>query len=181
MGDPPIQLPKHEDREPAADPHLLIRRYDPGDRDAVWRILQPILRAGDTYALPSDMGQDEATGYWTGPDRATFVAEADRRIVGTYYLRANQRGGGAHVANCGYMTASDYAGQGVARRMCEHSMDQARERGFAAMQFNFVVGSNARAVRLWQLLGFEIVGCLPNAFMHPRLRAVDVFVMFRAL
>ena len=109
------------------------------------------------------------------------MAEDGGRIVGTYYLRANNRGGGAHVANCGYMTAPDGSGRGVARAMCAHSLDEARRRGFTAMQFNFVIASNERAVRLWQACGFAIVGTLPGVFMHPRLGPVDAYVMHRAL
>jgi GNAT superfamily N-acetyltransferase len=124
------------------------------------------------------MSEADALSYWMGSDRLSFVAEADGRIVGTYYLRANQAGGGDHVANCGYMTDPAATGHGVARRMAEHSLDLARSRGFRAMQFNFVVSTNERAVRLWQS---RIVGRLPLAFRHPLLGYVDAFVMFRAL
>jgi len=110
-----------------------------------------------------------------------FVAEVDGTIAGTYYLRANQRGGGPHVANCGYMTARETFGRGIARAMCMHSLDAARTRGFKAMQFNFVVSSNERAVKLWQSCGFRIAGTLPGAFVHPERGAVDAFVMFREL
>ncbi len=158
-----------------------IRAARPQDHDAIWRIIEPVIRAGETYALPRDMSEADAIAYWTGPDRETFVAEADGRLVGTYYLRANQAGGGSHVANCGYMTATEAAGRGVARAMCEHSLQAARERGFRGMQFNFVVSSNERAVRLWGSLGFETVGRLPEAFGHPTLGDVDALVMFRKL
>ena len=104
-----------------------------------------------------------------------------REVVGSYYLRANNRGGGAHVANCGYIVAPAAMGRGVARAMCAHSLDRARERGFRAMQFNFVISSNERAVRLWQSCGFAIVGRLPGAFEHPRLGFVDALVMYRTL
>ncbi len=160
---------------------MLIRHVQPGDHPAIWRILEPTIRAGETYALPRDMSEAAALAYWIGADRETFVAEDEGRILGTYVLRANQLGGGAHVANCGYMTGADALGRGVARAMCEHSMAHARGRGFRAMQFNFVVSSNERAVRLWQGLGFETVGRLPLAFEHPRLGYVDALVMFRAL
>ena len=110
-----------------------------------------------------------------------FLAEDAGAIVGTYYLRPNNRGGGAHVANCGYIVASDAFGRGIARAMCAHSLDKARERNFTAMQFNFVIASNERAVRLWQSLGFKIAGRLPNAFHHPRLGLVDALVMTRSL
>ena len=113
--------------------------------------------------------------------RETFVAERDGRLVGTYFLRANYAGGGAHVANCGYITAPGATGSGVARAMCAHSLAHARARGFRAMQFNCVVSTNTRAVRLWTELGFAIVGTLPGAFAHPALGDVDAYVMYQRL
>jgi ribosomal protein S18 acetylase RimI-like enzyme len=160
---------------------MLIRIVKKEDHEAIWQILKPTFRAGETYALPTDISKAEAIAYWTGPDRQTFVAEEDGRIIGTYYLRANQPGGGAHVANCGYMTAGYARGRGVARSMCEHSLQYAREHGFGAMQFNFVISTNERAVKLWQNLGFEIVGRLPRAFLHPHCGYIDALVMFRSL
>jgi RimJ/RimL family protein N-acetyltransferase len=160
---------------------VLIRPAEPKDDDAIWRILEPVIRAGETYPLPRNMTQAEVIAYWMGRDCETFVAEENGRLVGTYYLRANQPGGGAHVANCGYMTASDATGRGVGRRMCEHSLEYARSRGFRAMQFNFVVSTNKRAIGVWQRLGFEIVGRLPLAFNHPCHGYVDVLIMFQKL
>jgi ribosomal protein S18 acetylase RimI-like enzyme len=127
------------------------------------------------------MPEGDALAYWLDTDKEVFVAEEDGRVLGTYYIRANQAGGGGHVANCGYMTHADAQGRGLARSMAEHSLDQARLRGFRAMQFNFVGSSNTRAVRLWQSLGFDIVGTLPGAFDHPANGFVDAFVMFRSL
>jgi len=158
-----------------------IRPFADSDGDGVWQILEPVIRAGETYPLPRDMTRDQAMAYWLSPGHEVFVAESSGTLLGTYYLRANQQGGGAHVANCGYMTSSSAGGRGVGRAMCEHSLGRARQRRFAAMQFNFVVSSNERAVRLWQSCGFEIVGRLPRVFEHPTLGYVDAFVMYRRL
>ena len=158
-----------------------IRSAGGNDCDAIWSILEPIIRAGDVYTLPHAMSREEALAYWFSEGHEVFVAEDGEEVVGSYYLRANQRGGGSHVANCGYATATAATGRGVARAMCAHSLDRARERGFKAMQFNFVVSTNERAVRLWQSFGFEIVGRLPGAFRHPQLGYVDAFVMYREL
>jgi ribosomal protein S18 acetylase RimI-like enzyme len=159
----------------------IVRGVKVEDADAIWRILEPMVRAGATYTLPREMSKDEALGYWMGADHEVFVAEEDGEIVGTYFLKANQKGGGAHVANCGYVTAAAAKGRGFGRMMCEHSMERARARAFRAMQFNFVVATNENAVRLWQSCGFAIVGRLPDAFFHPRLGYVDALVMYRAL
>jgi GNAT superfamily N-acetyltransferase len=127
------------------------------------------------------MGRRKALAFWFAPSHEVFVAEDSGHAVGTYFLRPNQTGGGAHVANCGYITATAASGRGVARAMCAHSLDRARTRGFRAMQFNFVVAANERAVRLWQSLGFAIVGRLPEAFRHPSLGYVDAYIMHRML
>lgn len=158
-----------------------IRKASVGHGDAIWKILEPVIRGGDTYTLPENMNREEALAYWNSPGHEVFVAEENGEILGTYYLRANQKGGGAHVANCGYMTAAWASGRGIARAMCQHSLQHAKERGFLAMQFNFVVSSNERAVRLWQSMGFETVGRLPGAFKHPKLGFVDALVMYRHL
>ncbi|MBI3704890.1 MAG: GNAT family N-acetyltransferase [Rhizobiales bacterium] len=160
---------------------VTIRPAAPGDDGAIWAILEPTFRAGETYPIPRDIGRAEALAYWRDPGHAVFVAEAEGCAVGTYYLRANNRGGGAHVANCGYMVAPAASGRGVARAMCRDSLERARQRGFRAMQFNFIVASNERAVHLWQSCGFGVVGRLPQAFAHPRLGLVDALVMVRSL
>jgi L-amino acid N-acyltransferase YncA len=150
-----------------------IRPAIASDADSIWAILEPTIRAGETYPLPRDMQRDEAFADWFAPGHDVFVAEENGLLVGSYYLRANQSGAGSHVANCGYMTAPWAAGRGVGRAMCAHSLEQARTRGFRAMQFNFVVSTNERAVRLWQSCGFTIVGRLPGAFQHPTHGFVD--------
>jgi ribosomal protein S18 acetylase RimI-like enzyme len=160
---------------------MLIRQSEARDADAIWRILEPTFRAGETYPIPRDISREDALAYWHSPGHTVFVAEDVGTIVGTYYLRANNRGGGAHVANCGYVVAPEAFGRSVAQGMCSHSLDHARHRGFAAMQFNFVIASNERAVRLWQSMGFAIAGRLPDAFQHPRLGLVDAYVMLRNL
>jgi ribosomal protein S18 acetylase RimI-like enzyme len=160
---------------------MLIRPASPQDRFAIWSIIEPVIRAGETYALDSDMSEDDALSYWMGSDKETFVAEEDGAILGTYYMRANQAGGGKHICNCGYMTSAHATGRGVARQMCLHSLDHARRRGYRGVQFNFVVSTNERAVRLWQSLGFEVVGRLPLAFNHPTQGYVDALVMFQPL
>ena len=160
---------------------ITVRPAGVADAGAIWTILEPTIRAGETYTLPRDMTREQALAYWQAPGHDVFVAEENGEVVGTYYLRSNQKGGGAHVANCGYMTSFRASGRGVARAMCAHSLGHAKTRGFRAMQFNFVVSTNERAVRLWQSFGFEIVGRLPMAFLHPTSGYVDALVMYRHL
>src|SRR5438270_7480138 len=158
-----------------------IRAAQPTDATAIWSIIGPVIRAGDSYALDRDMSEAEALAYWMGEDRETFVAEDGGEVLGTYYLKPNQAGGGRHIANCGYATGEAARSRGIARAMCAHSLDRARERGFRGMQFNFVVSTNVRAVALWEAFGFEVVGRLPGAFEHPCKGFVDALVMFRKL
>ncbi len=151
----------------------MVRGARPEDADPIWRILQPIVRAGETYTLPREMSREEGLDFWMGAEHEVFIAEEDGEIAGTYFLQANQKGGGAHVANCGYVTAVAAQRRGLARMMCEHSIERAKARAFRAMQFNFVVATNENAIQLWQSCGFAIVGRLPDAFLHPRLGYVD--------
>jgi len=159
---------------------MLIRPAVPSDDDAIQRIIMPAIRAGETYALPADWAAADALAYWRSPGHTVFVA-ADDVVVGTYYIRPNQRGGGGHVANCAFMTAASATGRGVASAMCAHALQYAAAAGYGAMQFNFVVSTNTRAIALWRRFGFEIVGRLPGAFRHPALGLVDAFVMHRKL
>lgn len=160
---------------------MLIRLAREGDKSAIWSVIGPTIGDGETYALPRDMSEADALAYWMGPDRETFVAEEEGEVLGTYYLRPNQAGGGDHVCNCGYMTAAAAVGRGVARAMCTHSLEYARARGYRAMQFNFVISTNERAMRLWERLGFEVLARVPLAFRHPTRGYVDALVMFQAL
>jgi len=162
---------------------MTIRPFAAGDWSAVWSILEPIFRAGETYAYARDISEEEARRKWTASPNAVFVAEdpSTGTIVGTYYLKPNHDGPGAHVCNCGYAVAAPARGRGIASLMCEHSQREAAARGFQAMQFNLVAASNDDAVRLWTKLGFRIVGTLPGAFRHPTRGFVDAHVMFKRL
>lgn len=160
---------------------MLIRAVVPGDHAAIWALLEPVFRAGTTYAVDRDISRDAGLAMWCNTPRATFVAEDSGVVLGTYYLKTNHPGGGAHVCNCGYVTAEAARGRGLAAEMCAHSQITARELGYLAMQFNLVLESNAGAVRLWGRLGFDTVGRLPKAFAHPDLGLVDARVMFKWL
>ena len=160
---------------------MQIRPVINADHDAIWKIFHQIIAAGDTYAFDPQMPREEALAYWFRADTHTYVAEQDGGVVGTYILRPNQSGPGSHVANAAFMVARDAEGAGVGRRMAEHCLTEARRMGFRAMQFNFVIASNESAVRLWQKLGFRIIGTLPGAFRHARKGLVDAYVMFREL
>jgi ribosomal protein S18 acetylase RimI-like enzyme len=147
----------------------------------VWPIFKTVVSTGDTYAYDPDISFDEAKAMWAAPGCRVFAAEEGGTVFGCYLLKANQSGLGDHVANAGYMVSPEARGKGVASAMCEHSMRKAREAGFTAMQFNFVVSSNTVAVALWQKHGFEIVGRVPKAFRHRTLGLTDVYVMYRDL
>jgi L-amino acid N-acyltransferase YncA len=140
-----------------------------------------IISAGEVFAFDAQMLRQDALAFWCGPDKQTYVAEQDGQVCGSYYVKANQQGGGAHVANAGYMVSAEARGKQIGRAMTEHSLAEARRLGFRAMQFNFVVSTNESAVHLWKEFGFKIVGTLPAAFRHPQKGFVDVYVMFRAL
>jgi ribosomal protein S18 acetylase RimI-like enzyme len=159
-----------------------IREYQATDWPAIWPMLQATFLAGDTYTFSPQSTEREIRVAWVEVPANTFVAcDSDGRILGTYFIKPNQPGLGAHVCNCGYVVAPQAQGQGVATLMCEHSQAEAIAMGFRAMQFNFVVATNVRAIRLWEKLGFSVVGRLPGAFRHPQLGYIDALVMFKTL
>jgi protein-tyrosine-phosphatase/GNAT superfamily N-acetyltransferase len=158
-----------------------IRRAAAIDFDFMWPIFRAVIASGDTYVLSPDTPRDEAFAYWFGPGVASYVAEAEGRIVGMYKIAQNQRDLGSHIANASFMVAPSYSGRGVGRHMGLHALREARQGGFLGMQFNFVVSTNAPAVALWQSLGFSIVGTLPRVFRHAALGYVDAYVMYRSL
>ncbi len=160
---------------------MTIRPANQSDADAIWEIFRAVVAPGDTYVFDPAMPREEALAYWFRADTHTYVAESDQRIVGTYILKPNQPGLGSHVANAAFMVSPTARGLGVGRRMGEHCLAEARRLGFRAMQFNFVVSTNEPAVRLWQQLGFKIVGTLPGAFRHAQRGFVDAYVMFLSL
>jgi len=160
---------------------LQIREISADEFGLLWPIFRDVVAAGDSYSYPPDLGFETARTLWTGGDARCFIAELDGACVGGYLLHANQPGLGNHVANAGYMVAPALRGRGIAGALCEHSLQQARAAGFLAMQFNFVVSTNAAAVHLWRKHGFAVIGRVPQAFRHAREGLVDVLVMHRVL
>ncbi len=158
-----------------------IRRATEADSDALWAIIEPVLAPGDTWAFAPDTSRDEMLGFWLSPGVLSYVALLDDEVVGTFFLKNNQPGLGAHVANAGYMVHPAQTGRGIGRDMGRFSLDEARRLGYRAMQFNIVVKTNERAIRLWQSLGFNIIAELPEAFQHRALGFVNAYVMHQSL
>jgi RimJ/RimL family protein N-acetyltransferase len=159
-----------------------IARAGAADWPDIWALLEPVFRAGETYPYPPDISEAQARTAWMDTPLATFVARAEGgAAAGSYFLKANQPGLGAHVCNCGYVVGRNFRGRGVATQMCEHSQREALRMGFRAMQFNLVVSTNEGAARLWKRLGFGLVGTLPGAFHHRALGDIDAYVMYKRL
>ena len=163
------------------DSAVEIRKAGPADFEGIWLIFHEIVRKGDTYAFAPDTSKEMAFDIWMEKPTATYIALAAHKILGTYYIKPNQPGLGAHVCNAGYMVSSNARSRGVGRAMCEHSQIEARKLGFHAMQYNLVVSTNKSAIKLWEDLGFSIVGTLPQAFKHRDLGFVDAVVMYKLL
>jgi ribosomal protein S18 acetylase RimI-like enzyme len=159
---------------------LNIRPATDSDRDAIWEIFREVIAAGETYPLDPEISRVAALAYWFPRGARVYVAEQDRHLFGSYTLHPNQSGGGAHVANAGFIVSKEARGQGIGRAMGEHCLKEARRLDFRAIQFNFVVSTNESAVKLWQDLGMKIIGTLPGAFRHPEKGYVNVYVMFQS-
>lgn len=158
-----------------------IVEITPDDFATIWPIVEQVIREGETYPFERDMSFDETKAMWSNPKWRVFAAKEGGRIVGTYFIRPNHGGPASHIANGGYAVAQDARGKGLAKQMCLHSLDRARESGYRAMQFNMVVAANPAAHAAWKACGFEDVGVLKQAFNHPRLGYVDAHIMYRLL
>ncbi|PYT00640.1 MAG: GNAT family N-acetyltransferase [Acidobacteria bacterium] len=158
-----------------------IRAATESDKPAIWKIISAVISTADTYVFPADTPRDEMLDYWFAPEKHVYVAEDDGEIVGTFWLKPNYPGLGSHVCNAAYMVAPIASGKGIGRQMAEFSLDEARRLGFTAMQFNFVVKSNTAAVKLWQSIGMEIIGEIPDAFDHREFGLTNAYVMYRKL
>ena len=151
------------------------------DEERIWALLQPVFSAGDTYAVDPLIDRDAAIAYWMEADKTAFILRVEGQAVGTYYIRPNQPGAGAHICNCGFITAPSARGKGIARRMLDHALIEAKQQGYRAMQFNFVLASNQRALAIWQRNGFATIGRIPQAFLHPKQGYVDALILHRSL
>ncbi len=158
---------------------MQIRALEDRDADALWSMLRPVFRAGDTYAIDPGISRDDALAYWTA--HHVYVAELNGAPVGTFYIRPNQQGGGAHICNAGYVTAEEAQGKGVARAMLAFSLEEAKRLGFEAMQYNFVLASNTRAIDTWRRAGFAEIGRIPRAFRLPDGTYTDALILHRFL
>jgi ribosomal protein S18 acetylase RimI-like enzyme len=160
---------------------LNFRKASQADSDALWEIIEPIIREGSTYVFSPDSSKEKMLDYWLGDDKGTYVLESDGKIAGTFYLKANQPDRGSHIVNAGFMVSQNKKGQGIGKAMAEFSFAEAKRLGYQSMQFNYVVKSNISAVNLWKKLGFDIVGEVPDAFFHPKLGLTNIYVMYRKL
>lgn len=151
------------------------------DADEIWSILKAIIREGDSFAYAPLSTKEEMLSYWLDKKKHTYTALRDDKIVGTFFIQDNQPGLGSHIANAGYATSPEAYGQGVGKQMGVFSLDEARRLGYQAMQFNIVVKTNERAVKLWKDLGFKVIGEIPDAFQHRALGLVNAYIMYQKL
>lgn len=160
---------------------LEIRKFLPEDKDQIGEILLAIVKKGDAFAYSPSSSKEELLDYWCADTKRTYSAIQDGRVVGTFFMQDNQPGLGSHIVNAGYATLPNSYGKGVGRAMGLFSLDEARRLGYKAMQFNIVVKTNERAVRLWQEIGFKIIGEIPEAFQHSTFGLVNAYIMYQKL
>jgi L-amino acid N-acyltransferase YncA len=159
---------------------VIIREERPDDWPRIFPFFRDIVEDGETYAYPEGLTSDEAERLWTGQGRVV-VALDDEHVLGTATMGPNRPGRGAHVATGSFMVDPAAAGRGVGRALGTHMIEWATAEGFAAIQFNAVVETNAAAVHLWRSLGFRVLGTVPKAFDSRRHGRVGLHVMWRAL
>jgi GNAT superfamily N-acetyltransferase len=160
---------------------IRIRKYTSEDADEIWDILKSIIKEGDSLAFSPLSTKEEMLNYWCSANKHTYTALFNERVAGTFFIQDNQPGLGSHIANAGYATSPKYLGKGIGKQMGLFSLEEASKLGYKAMQFNIVVKTNERAVRLWQSIGFSIIGEIPDAFQHQTLGLVNAYIMYRKL
>lgn len=160
---------------------MTIRLANPTDQEAVWHIISNVISTGDTYVFAPDSSKEKMLNYWFSVDKKTYIAEENREILGTFYLKENQMDLGSHIVNAGYMVSKNARGKGIGKAMAEFSLEEARRLGFRGMQFNLVVKTNEKAVKLWLKMGFSIIGEIPEAYKHSALGFVNAYIMYQKL
>jgi ribosomal protein S18 acetylase RimI-like enzyme len=158
-----------------------IRKATEADHEAIWQIISEVIAGGDTYVFSPNSSKETMLGYWCGADKHTYVAHIEEEIVGTFVIKDNQPGLGSHIANAAYMVSKKHEGRGIGQTMGEFSLTEARRLGYQAMQFNIVVSTNQRAVKLWQNIGFKIIGEIPEAFQHCTNGLTSAYIMYQKL
>ena len=160
---------------------MTIREATINDHDGIWEIFEQVIKPGDTYAFDPNSKRGDLPKLWFALGMKVYVAEENGKILGTYFIKPNQAGLGAHIANCGYMVHPEARGRGLGKQLFDHSWLVAKELDYKGMQFNFVVSTNRVAVKLWKKLGFKIIGTTPKGFNHQQLGYVDAYIMFREI
>ncbi|WP_066950586.1 GNAT family N-acetyltransferase [Streptomyces lushanensis] len=162
---------------------MLIREATAEDWPAIWPFFHEIVAAGDTFTYPLDLGRTEARAWWllAAPNRTVVAVDEAGTVLGTAKMQNNHMGNSAHVATASYMVDPARSGRGVGRALVEYTLDWARAAGFRSIQFNAVVGTNTHAVKLYESLGFVILGTVPDGFRHPTRGYVGLHIMYRAL
>jgi GNAT superfamily N-acetyltransferase len=160
-----------------------IRTYEDRDWPQVWQIIQPIIRQADTFCYEPRQTEDEAHDMWVvpSPGHVVVAVNDDDAVVGTSNMYRNRPGPGSHIASGNFMVAQNARGLGVGRALGEYLLDWARGARFAGVQFNAVAASNTPALKLYENLGFTIIGTVPGAFDHPTLGRVGLHVMYHDL
>ena len=155
-----------------------IREAAPEDWEKIFPLYAAVVADGTTYACPEGQTLEQARSWWWEPPPGlTVVAHDGDHVLGSAKAGPNRPGRGSHVATASFMVDPAQRGRGVGRALGEHVVGWARSAGYHAMQFNAVVETNTGAVRLWQSLGFEVIGTAPEAFDHRERGLVGLHVM----
>lgn len=159
----------------------MIRRATIEDYEAVWEIFHLVVQTEDTFIFSANTRKEDLQEHWFASYMHTNVYEIKKKILGTYIVQPNQVSLRNHIANASYMVHPNAQGKGIGKKLCEHSLNLAKDLGFIAMQFNMVVCTNISAIALWKKLGFEIIGTTPKGFKHKKIGLIDTYIMYKTL
>ncbi|MDH3976811.1 MAG: GNAT family N-acetyltransferase [Deltaproteobacteria bacterium] len=157
-----------------------IREYISSDLSAVTQAFNAVVESGNAFMTEHPVSEEQMRERLKN-EQSVFVAVRDGTVVGCYMLRSNMKGRGNHIANATYFVSENQRENGIGNLLGKHSISTAMKLGYKAMQFNGVVINNQASLRLWEYLGFEVIGKIPNGFRNKNEEYVDVCIMYKEL
>lgn len=156
-----------------------LQTYKSNDEDELFAIFKEVVDTGCQFPYESS-SKDEFHAQFFAPTSQVYVCRSSQgHVIGGFYLRPNYSGRSGHIANAAYMIKSTHRGLGIGTLLIKASLQIAKSLGFLAMQFNMVLSQNTNAIKLYEKLGFEIIGTIPNAIRNSDKSFQDGHTMYR--
>lgn len=160
---------------------LLLSPFTQEDENSLYGIFQEVVDSGVEFPYECSSVQEFHRQFFAPRSEVYVCRSSDGQVIGGFYIKASFSGRCNHIANAAYMIKSSHRGQGIGTLLINASLEIAKHLGFQAMQFNMVLSQNLIAVKLYQKLGFNIVGTIPNAIRNPDGSYQQGYILHREL